>query len=413
MIPYAGAVFDVCNAGIYYYEGKYLEMGLNLASAATTAVSGMPIAKAASKALGAAGASLKTADNLGCMIATGVKAAPHAATVVLASAQATEKFKEGKYLEGMLSLITVGSSLYRMKNVGKFCFTEGTQIVVGMGLADDGTILYDTKNIEDIQVGDLVYSYDTATGEVSQKEVTSTSALRSDHINYLTIVDESGEEQVIETTDTHPFWVVTDEPDLERAAREIVDENGIVLYHENLEPSLNGFWVEAKDLCVGDVFLGANGELSMLTNAVRVEQSGGIAVFNFTVEGNHNYFILAKEYEYGQTCVLVHNGEKCFVRYTNETEALKSTEGSKLVLDKVFNGKYKNIAEVGAIKKPRELGKNITHKIIIEVREGARAWLKSKGVTDALGHEGTWHIPAKLLGEFNKLFVKSIKMIRI
>ena len=38
------------------------------------------------------------------------------------------------------------------------CFTAGTQIVVGMGLAEDGTILYDTKNIEDIQVGDLVYS---------------------------------------------------------------------------------------------------------------------------------------------------------------------------------------------------------------------------------------------------------------
>ena len=62
---------------------------------------------------------------------------------------------------------------------------------------------------------------------------------------------------------------------------------------------------------VGDIFLGANGELSTLTNAVRVEQEGGIAVFNFTVEGNHNYFILAKEYEYGQSCVLVHNSTPC------------------------------------------------------------------------------------------------------
>ena len=42
---------------------------------------------------------------------------------------------------------------------------------------------------------------------------------------------------------------------------------------------------------------------------MRVEQEGGIAVFNFTVEGNHNYFILAKEYEFGQTCVLVHNAQ--------------------------------------------------------------------------------------------------------
>ena len=123
----------------------------------------------------------------------------------------------------------------------------------------------------------------------------------------MTIIDANGNEQTLETTDGHPLWVVTDEPDLDRAARSVVDENGVLLYHENLEPGLNGFWVEAKDLRVGDVFLGANGELSTLTNIVRVEQSGGIAVFNFTVEGNHNYFILAKEYEYGQSCVLVHN----------------------------------------------------------------------------------------------------------
>ena len=110
---------------------------------------------------------------------------------------------------------------------------------------------------------------------------------------------------------------MTDEPDLERAAREVVDENGIILYHENIAPGLNGFWVEAKDFRVGDVFLGANGELSMLANAVRVEQSGGIAVFNFTVEGNHNYFILAKEFENGQTCVLVHNGD-CYVYWAKD-----------------------------------------------------------------------------------------------
>ena len=109
---------------------------------------------------------------------------------------------------------------------------------------------------------------------ISGESLTATFALTSDHINYLTIVDEGGNEQVIESTDVHPFWVVTDDPDLERAARSVVDENGVWLYHENLEPGLNGYWVEAKDLRVGDVFLGANGELSTLTNIVRVEQSG-------------------------------------------------------------------------------------------------------------------------------------------
>ena len=124
----------------------------------------------------------------------------------------------------------------------------------------------------------------------------------------MTILDEDSNEQVIETTDVHPFWVVTDDPDLERAARSYADG----MYHENLGCNDNGYWVEAKDLQVGDVFLGANGELSTLTNIVRIEQAGGIAVFNFTVEGNHNYFILAKEYEYGQSCVLVHNSEWCW-----------------------------------------------------------------------------------------------------
>ena len=41
-----------------------------------------------------------------------------------------------------------------------------------------------------------------------------------------------------------------------------------------------------------------------------MEQAGGINVFNFEVEGNHNYFILAKKYDYGQTSILVHNACK-------------------------------------------------------------------------------------------------------
>jgi len=188
------------------------------------------------------------------------------------------------------------------------CFTEGTQIVVGMEFTEDGVFVqYITVNIEDVRVGDWVYSYNTLTGETELAQVTATYSLRSDHINYLTIIDEDGNEQVIETTDAHPFWVVTDEPDRERAARSIVDENGVWLYHENIGPTENGFWVEAKDLRIGDVFLSANGKLSTLTNIVRVEQGGGIAVFNFSVEGNHNYFILAKQYGLGQTSVLVHN----------------------------------------------------------------------------------------------------------
>ena len=93
---------------------------------------------------------------------------------------------------------------------------------------------------------------------------------------------------------------LTGDPDLERAARSIVDENGILLYHENLEPGLNGFWVEAKDLRVGDVFLGADGKLSTLVQTCREEYVDGIAVYNFEVADNHNYFVIARDESYGQ-----------------------------------------------------------------------------------------------------------------
>jgi len=164
-------------------------------------------------------------------------------------------------------------------------------------------------NIEDIQVGDFVYSYNTLTGELELKEVTAVFSLVSDHINYITIVDENGNTQVIETTDGHPFWVVTDEPDLERAAQGMIDENGAILHHNNIAPTEHGFWVEAKDLREGDVFLGANGELSTVVSVERVEFPDGIAVYNLTVDGNHNYFVIAACDEYGQTSVLVHNAQ--------------------------------------------------------------------------------------------------------
>ena len=201
-----------------------------------------------------------------------------------------------------------GNGLGLAGNLKMKCFTAGTQVVIGMEYDVDGNFVsYATMNIEDVNVGDLVYSYDTQTGEVGLREVTATFSNVSDHINYLTIVDEHGNEQTLETTDGHPFWVVTDNPDMSRMARDFTVENGIVLYHENMEAGPNGYWVHAKDLKVGDIFLGANGELSTLTNIVRIEQEGGIGIFNFSVEGNHNYFILAKEHENGQTCVLVHN----------------------------------------------------------------------------------------------------------
>jgi len=87
-------------------------------------------------------------------------------------------------------------------NSGGNCFTAGTQIVVGVEFDEhDVFVQYVTKNIEDIKVGDLVYSYDTITGTPELKEVTAVFVREVTHINYLTVEDEFGNVQVLEVTD--------------------------------------------------------------------------------------------------------------------------------------------------------------------------------------------------------------------
>ena len=244
---------------------------------------------------------------------------------------------------GLTPAAVVSPALGLYETQKSFTFAE-IDLIYGAGLVyaqtkydeHDVFVQYVTVNIEDVQVGDLVYSYDTITGEVTQKAVTATFVLESDHINYLTLLDELGREQIIETTDTHPFWVVTDDPDLSRAASSIVDENGVWLYHENVGPTAHGFWVEAKDLREGDVFLGANGELSTLVATERVVFPDGIRVYNFTVDGNHDYFVVAATDDYGQTCVLVHNAD-CARRFMGRAE-YKDVKKHGIIFDEAKKG---------------------------------------------------------------------------
>ena len=91
--------------------------------------------------------------------------------------------------------------------------------------------------------------------------------------------------------------------------RVVLDATRPTLYHEGVAPTENGYWVEAKDLREGDIFLGANGELSTLVSSERQEFPDGITVYNFSVDGNHDYFVIAQTGEYGQTCILVHNAK--------------------------------------------------------------------------------------------------------
>lgn len=72
------------------------------------------------------------------------------------------------------------------------CFTAGTKV-----LTDEGE-----KPIEDIDVGDMVLAKDEETGEQAYKEVTHLYRNEKDTTYKLSVGD-----QIIETTDNHPFWV--------------------------------------------------------------------------------------------------------------------------------------------------------------------------------------------------------------
>jgi len=161
------------------------------------------------------------------------------------------------------------------------------------------TTVYTTANIEDIQVGDLVYSYDTATGEVVQSEVTSTLHRNSDHLRYIEVVDENGVVQIFETTDAHPFWVDNVDADDGRVVPEYVEEydpvtgETIIIVHNNTDGNAFGGYICAGDLLIGDVCIGPNGEHLTVISTVRENFPNGIAVYNFEVAGTSCYYVIA------------------------------------------------------------------------------------------------------------------------
>jgi hypothetical protein len=62
-------------------------------------------------------------------------------------------------------------------------------------------------------------------------------------------------------------------------------------------------------LRVGDKFIGPSGELAVLVDSQRADYPDGITVYNFAVEDDHNYFVIAnyEAFQNGAQPVLVHN----------------------------------------------------------------------------------------------------------
>ena len=168
------------------------------------------------------------------------------------------------------------------------CFVEGTLV-----LTEDGN-----KSIEEIKVGDLVYSENPETGEKGLKQVLQTFVNETDELLHVFVENE----EIIATSE-HPFYV---------------PEKG---------------WVPAIQLRVGDILLLQSGEYVIVEMIQHEILESPIKVYNFEVADYHTYYVSGKS-------VLVHN--MC-ARITNVTKAKskiwKSFKSAKNGLKKSGVGK--------------------------------------------------------------------------
>lgn len=136
-----------------------------------------------------------------------------------------------------------------------WCFVAGTKV-----LAENGY-----KNIEDIVVGEKVYSYNLETNNLELKEVTGKIISSANNTIKMTI-----EKEQVEMSDRHELYII---------------DRG---------------WVRAYDVRVGDKMLNSKGEIVEISNIEEIIYETPIPTYNITVDSNHNYFVTNIQ-------VLVHN----------------------------------------------------------------------------------------------------------
>ena len=139
-----------------------------------------------------------------------------------------------------------------------FCFKAGTKILTENGL----------KNIEDIKIGEKVYSKNESNSSIELKEVLNTFVHDVDY-NICKVYTEN---DIIECTEGHKFY------------------------------SKSKGWVQAYNLRPGNVLIDNNGK-EIVIKKVEIEKSKYkqiTRVYNLNVKDNHNYFV-------GNDRILAHN----------------------------------------------------------------------------------------------------------
>jgi RHS repeat-associated protein len=160
---------------------------------------------------------------------------------------------------------------------GGGCFVAGTPVHTPEGF----------ERIENIEVGDQVWSYNLETEQWEASEVTRTFT-HSFKGELVTVSYDGGS---VVATDNHPFWVVSGD---DLGSRPQPEESG------EFHWTGGGAWVCAGDLREGDVLLLREGDSRTTLVASLDFREVETTVYNFEVRGLHNYAV-------SNGGILVHN----------------------------------------------------------------------------------------------------------
>ncbi|WP_460582778.1 polymorphic toxin-type HINT domain-containing protein [Hymenobacter arcticus] len=142
------------------------------------------------------------------------------------------------------------------------CFPAGTPVAVAGGY----------KNIEELQVGELVWAWHEETGDLALKPVLQTLRREADALVELQVGADT-----VQATPEHPFWA-------------------------------NGGWTDAGNLVKGDELLRSDG-LTMPVGAVTHRTQQPTTVYNVEVADWHTYLV-------SWWMFVVHNTKICFAELT-------------------------------------------------------------------------------------------------
>jgi hypothetical protein len=254
---------------------------------------------------------------------------PNAVTISRAVGAASEAFlliagpvRTGSAIKGRFN----GAPSKDIPDFG--CFVAGTLVETEDGL----------RPIEEIELGDYVLSRNERTGEFEYREVVRLFVRDNQQIVQVELEDAEGKSTSIGATVEHPFWV---------------GDQG---------------WVGARGLLPGDEIFTSRGGWLRVKGSTWLSE--GQTVYNFEVEGFHNYFV-------GEAGAWVHNTS----RMPNPKEpSIKWDQYSQRWRD-VATGQYTK-----GPKMPKGFGKPSTWKEgtkdvsseMIVTREGQRVYEKMR-----------------------------------